>query len=96
MDNTELESNENVSDTEENTASDDAAPAPQGQARGRVKWFNDAKGYGFIECDDGPDVFVHYSSITGEGYKTLKEGQEVSFSIVEGAKGPQAQNVAKV
>ncbi len=75
-------------------ASADSAGGPSGQ--GRVKWFNDAKGYGFIERDDGPDVFVHYSAITGEGYKTLREGQEVSFSIVDGNRGPQASDVQKV
>lgn len=63
--------------------------------RGRVKWFNDHKGYGFIEREEGPDVFVHYSAISGEGYKSLTEGQEVTFELVDGAKGPQAQNVAK-
>ena len=64
--------------------------------RGRVKWFNDAKGYGFIEREGGPDVFVHYSAISGDGYKSLREGEEVTFSIVQGSKGPQAANVAKV
>jgi CspA family cold shock protein len=66
-----------------------------GKMRGKVKWFNDAKGFGFIEREGGPDVFVHYSSITGEGYKSLAEGQEVTFDLVEGPKGPQAQNVQK-
>ena len=61
---------------------------------GKVKWFNPRKGYGFIETDDdGPDVFVHYADIPGEGYKTLAEGQPVSFDIVEGEKGPRAENV---
>lgn len=60
---------------------------------GKVKWFNDAKGYGFIETPDGKDIFVHYSAIVREGYKTLAEGQEVTFEIVDGAKGPQAANV---
>ena len=60
---------------------------------GKVKWFNDAKGYGFIETPDGKDIFVHYSAIVREGYKTLAEGQEVTFEIVDGAKGPQASNV---
>jgi CspA family cold shock protein len=62
---------------------------------GRVKWFNDSKGYGFIEQDNGQDVFVHYSAIQGEGYKSLREGQEVVFEITQGTKGPQAANVTK-
>ncbi|NIO17071.1 MAG: cold shock domain-containing protein [Deltaproteobacteria bacterium] len=64
-------------------------------AKGRVKWFNDTKGYGFIEQEDGPDVFVHFSAIKTEGFKTLKEGDEVEFEISEGPKGPQAVNVVK-
>ena len=60
---------------------------------GRVKWFNDAKGYGFIERDGGEDVFVHYSSITGEGYRSLPEGATVEFEVEEDAKGPRATNV---
>lgn len=60
---------------------------------GTVKWFNNSKGYGFIEQEDGPDVFVHYSSITGEGYRSLNEGQQVEFDIEDGPKGPQAANV---
>ncbi|HSV72356.1 MAG TPA: cold-shock protein [Chthonomonadales bacterium] len=65
-------------------------------ALGKVKWFNDAKGYGFIETAEGKDVFVHYSAITMEGYKTLTEGQQVTFDVVQGAKGPQAANVQAV
>ncbi len=62
--------------------------------QGRVKWFNHSKGYGFIGRDDGPDVFVHYTAIVGEGYKTLNEGDTVEFEIVQGPKGrPQAANV---
>jgi CspA family cold shock protein len=64
-------------------------------ATGRVKWFNNAKGYGFIEKEDGGDVFVHYSAIQGEGYKTLTEGERVEFEISQGEKGPQAINVLK-
>ncbi|HHV34360.1 MAG TPA: cold shock domain-containing protein [Syntrophomonadaceae bacterium] len=64
--------------------------------QGRVKWFNQEKGYGFIECDEGGDVFVHYSAIQEEGFKTLAEGQRVEFDIVEGARGPQASNVVKL
>ncbi len=64
--------------------------------QGRVKWFNPQKGYGFIEVEDGKDVFVHYSEIQEEGFKTLEEGQEVEFEIVEGNRGPQAANVVKL
>lgn len=63
--------------------------------KGRVKWFNAEKGYGFIERDGGNDVFVHYSAIEMDGFKTLEEGTEVQFEVVEGAKGPQAANVTK-
>ncbi len=62
---------------------------------GKVKWFNNAKGYGFIGRNDGPDVFVHYSAISGDGYRTLAEGDPVEFEIVQGTKGPQASNVEK-
>ncbi|RMF85027.1 MAG: cold-shock protein [Nitrospinota bacterium] len=62
-------------------------------AVGRVKWFNDQKGYGFIEQEGGNDVFVHFSAIQGSGFKTLMEGQQVQFDVVAGAKGPQASNV---
>ncbi len=63
---------------------------------GKVKWFNKEKGYGFIEREDGDDVFVHYSAIQEEGFKTLNEGDDVEFDIVEGSRGPQAANVVKV
>ena len=66
------------------------------QYRGTVKWFNNAKGYGFLGRDGGADVFVHYSSIQREGYKSLKEGDEVEFDIIQGAKGPQADQVARL
>jgi CspA family cold shock protein len=62
-------------------------------AEGKVKWFNARKGYGFISTDDGKDVFVHYSNITAEGYKSLTEGDPVTFDIVDGEKGPRAENV---
>lgn len=64
--------------------------------KGNVKWFNATKGYGFISTEEGEDVFVHYSAINEEGFKTLEEGQEVEFEIVEGEKGPQATNVIKL
>ena len=64
--------------------------------KGTVKWFNNAKGFGFIGRDDGPDVFVHYSALNAEGYKSLQEGDMVEFEIVDGQKGPQAANVVKV
>ncbi|TLS35854.1 cold-shock protein CspD [Pseudalkalibacillus caeni] len=62
---------------------------------GKVKWFNSEKGFGFIEVEGQDDVFVHFSAIQGEGFKTLEEGQEVTFEIVEGNRGPQAANVTK-
>jgi CspA family cold shock protein len=64
--------------------------------QGKVKWFNAEKGFGFIESNEGGDVFVHFSAIQGEGFKTLDEGQEVSFDVVEGNRGPQAANVVRV
>ncbi len=64
--------------------------------KGKVKWFNAEKGFGFIESEDGVDVFVHFSAIAMDGYKTLEEGAEVEFEVVEGAKGPQAANVTRV
>jgi CspA family cold shock protein len=63
--------------------------------RGKVKWFNNSKGYGFIGQDDGPDVFVHFSAILTEGYKSLQEGDDVEFEIIQGQKGPQADRVTK-
>ena len=63
--------------------------------KGKVKWFNDAKGYGFITQDGGSDVFVHFTSIQGDGFKTLAEGMEVEFEVTSGKKGPQASNVMK-
>jgi len=65
-------------------------------ASGKVKWFNNSKGYGFIEQEGGNDVFVHFSAITGSGYKTLEEGQAVEFEVTQGPKGPQAANVRVV
>ncbi len=65
-------------------------------AKGTVKWFNEEKGYGFLQGDDEKDVFVHYTSITGEGFRSLKEGQEVEFEVVSGERGLQAANVVKV
>jgi CspA family cold shock protein len=63
---------------------------------GKVKWFNDSKGFGFIEQEGGKDLFVHHSSIQGEGFKSLAEGDPVSFDVVQGAKGPAAENVRKL
>ncbi len=65
-------------------------------AEGTVKWFNDAKGFGFIEQDNGPDVFVHFSEIQADGFKSLAEGDRVSFDVVQGQKGPQSANVRKI
>jgi cold shock protein len=64
--------------------------------QGKVKWFNAEKGYGFIESEEGSDVFVHFSAIQMDGYKALEEGQSVEFDIVQGARGPQAANVTRV
>jgi CspA family cold shock protein len=64
--------------------------------KGKVRWFNNSKGYGFIGHENGPDVFVHYSAIAADGYKSLEEGDTVEFEIVEGKKGPQASNVRRV
>lgn len=63
---------------------------------GQVKWFNETKGFGFIAQEDGPDVFVHHTAISGSGFKTLQEGQRVQFNVTKGAKGPQAENVVKL
>ncbi|MFQ5478744.1 MAG: cold-shock protein [Candidatus Binatia bacterium] len=64
--------------------------------QGRVKWFNNSKGYGFIEQDEGADVFVHYSAINGDGFKTLEQGDPVEFEITDSPKGPQAASVVKI
>ncbi|MDX1749635.1 MAG: cold shock domain-containing protein [Methylophaga sp.] len=66
------------------------------QVTGTVKWFNDAKGFGFIERADGPDVFVHHSAIKSDGFRTLKEGQAVTMEVTQGQKGPQAENVVPI
>lgn len=65
------------------------------QYRGVVRWFNNAKGYGFLGREDGPDVFVHFSSIQTDGYKSLKEGEEVEYDVIQGDKGPQADHVLR-
>ncbi len=66
------------------------------RSQGKVKWFNNSKGYGFIGQDDGPDVFVHYSAIQSKGYRSLQEGDAVEFDVVQGQKGLQAENVTKI
>ena len=63
---------------------------------GTVKWFNSEKGYGFVTSEDGLDIFVHFSAITGDGFKSLDEGQKVEFDVVEGDRGPQASNIVKL
>jgi len=63
------------------------------KVKGTVKWFNESKGFGFIQQESGPDVFAHFSSIVGEGFKTLHEGQQVEFNVTQGQKGPQAENI---
>ena len=65
-------------------------------ATGSVKWFNDSKGFGFIQREDGPDVFVHFSAIAGDGFRSLQEGQKVEFEVTQGPKGPQASDVKPV
>ena len=66
---------------------------PMSTTTGTVKWFNETKGFGFIEREDGPDVFVHFSAIQADGFKTLADGQKVEFTVTDGQKGPQAENV---
>ncbi|WP_430460240.1 cold-shock protein [Thalassolituus sp. LLYu03] len=66
------------------------------KVQGTVKWFNEEKGFGFIEQASGPDVFAHYSAITSNGFKTLKEGQRVEFTVTQGKKGPQAENITAI
>ncbi len=66
------------------------------KTNGTVKWFNETKGFGFIEREDGPDVFVHFSAIQGDGLKTLADGQKVEFDVTDGQKGPQAENVVPI
>ena len=63
---------------------------------GTVKWFNEAKGFGFIEQESGPDVFAHFTNISGDGFKTLAEGQKVEFTVTQGQKGPQAENIVAI
>ena len=67
-----------------------------GKVTGSVKWFNETKGFGFIEQQSGPDVFAHFSAIAGDGFKTLTEGQAVQFTVTQGKKGPQAENIVAI
>ena len=80
-------------ETPSREASDSAMLSDEARLSGTVKWFNDSKGYGFIEQESGPDVFAHFSAIQGDGFKTLKEGQKVEFTVSQGQKGPQAENI---
>lgn len=82
--------------TRKNGGGDSPECKEQKMAEGTVKWFNDAKGFGFIEQENGPDVFVHFSAIQAEGFKSLLEGDRVEFEVTEGQKGPQASNVVKL
>ena len=66
------------------------------KVQGTVKWFNESKGFGFIEQESGPDVFAHFSAIVSEGFKTLPEGQKVEFTVTDGQKGPQAENIVAI
>ncbi len=66
------------------------------KSQGTVKWFNESKGFGFIEQESGPDVFAHFRAINGDGFKTLKEGQKVEFTVTQGAKGPQAEDITVI
>ena len=75
---------------------DEDAKGERRMAQGTVKWFNAEKGYGFISQDDGDDVFVHYSAIAGDGFRSLEEGQRVEFTITQGQKGPQAENIVAI
>jgi len=89
-----LHREEEIEEEEENNTKE--IKAGEESMNGTVKWFNDSKGYGFISQEDGDDVFVHHSSIAGEGFKSLKEGDNVTFEIEQGDKGPSAINVQKV
>ena len=89
-----LHREEEVEEEEENNTKE--IKAGEESMNGTVKWFNDSKGYGFISREDGDDVFVHHSSIAGEGFKSLQEGDKVTFEIEQGDKGPSAVNVQKV